>query len=128
MDSIDQQIQYFVPKVNAEFGLGDKNDQSIDYFRKIKDVAEFVTGNGWYVVYCIAPDMWGNKELYVISLYVEPDQRPYRLLKIMHLIFEKAKTNACHKVMMGCHLGNKQRFHAFLQKNGWTASIFEKEI
>ena len=87
----EQWIEHYVPIVNAEYGRSDKNAESIDYFKKLIGIAEFVCTDNYYLVYLIAPDMWGDKTFYVVSFYIMPSKRAELLRKVLFLIERLAK-------------------------------------
>ena len=125
---IDKEIEHWVRIVNEEFGLSDKNEASVAYFKELKPIASFVTGKGWYLVYSTLPDMWGNIGLYVHSFYVMTKNRGKGVLQVIHTIFNTAKILGCKKIVMGCHLGNVEKFNKFLKGMGFKPSVFVKEI
>lgn len=130
MDKLDESIEYFVRRVNKELGKSDKDDFTINWFKALKGIARFIEGENkaWYIVYIVAPTMWGNKELSVVSFYAEPGVgRVGRLLKIMRLIHRTAKAEGCRRIVMGSHAGNREKLNRFLRASGFKEQSFVKE-
>ena len=125
--NIEQWIEHYVPIVNAEYGRSDRNAESIDYFKKLIGIAEFVVNNDYYLVYIVAPDMWGDLTLYLVSFYIMPDKRKAVFLrKLFSLIERLAKKNKVKYIVAGSHLNTK--FHNFLLLTGYHQATFRKEI
>lgn len=120
-------IKKWVEIVNAEYGLSDRNDESIDYFMKIKDLANFDIDDESYLVTLVSKDMWGNKILSVISYYILPEYRNYRnFKKIQKRIEELAKINNVKYIYQGSHYNEK--LNRILVKQGYSMGILKKEI
>ena len=131
MDKLDEAIEYFVRRVNKELGKSDKDAFTIQWFQALKGVARFIEGENkaWYIVYIVAPTMWGDKELSVVSFYVEPGKgRTGRLLKIMRVIQQSAEAEGCRRIVMGSHTGNRDKFGRFLRQLGFQEQSFVKEV
>lgn len=128
MHEIEQAICKWVPMVNAEYGLSDKNDFSIEWFKKLIGVAEFVIEDDYYLVYLVAPDMWGEKILNVVSFYIVPQKRRALSLKVFKHMMRFAKQKGCARIAMGCHLGDTQTFNQFLSACGFKPQTFTKEV
>lgn len=120
-------ITRWVKIVNAEYGLSDKNKSSIDYFVKLKDIANFEFFNEGYLVTLVSDDMWGNKVLSVLSYYILPEHRNYKnFKKIQNRIEELAKTNNVRYIYQGSHLNSK--LNNVLEKMGYSTGFYKKEI
>ena len=120
-------IEKWVKIVNAEYGLSDRNDESIDYFMKIKDLANFDVDNISYLVTLVSKDMWGNKMLSVLSYYILPEHRSYKnFKKIQNRIEELAKINNVKYIYQGSHLNYK--LNNVLEKMGYSVGFYKKEI
>ena len=131
MDKLDESIEYFVRRVNKELGKSDKDDFTINWFKALKGIARFIEGENkaWYIVYIVAPTMWGDKELSVVSFYAEPGAgRVGRLLKVMRVIQQSAEAEGCRRITMGGHFGNRDKFGHFLRKLGFVEALFIKEV
>lgn len=120
-------IKKWVEIVNAEYGLSDRNDESIDYFMKIKDLANFDIDDESYLVTLVSKDMWGNKMLSVLSYYILPEHRSYKnFKKIQKRIEELAKINNVKYIYQGSHLNSK--LNKVLEKMGYSVGFYMKEI
>ena len=120
-------IEKWVKIVNAEYGLSDRNDESIDYFMKIKDLANFDVDNISYLVTLVSKDMWGNKMLSVLSYYILPEHRSYKnFKKIQNRIEELAKINNVKYIYQGSHLNSK--LNNVLENMGYSVGFYKKEI
>lgn len=125
--TIDDWIEYYVPIVNREYGLSDKNAQSIAYFKNLKGVARFVCTKSYYIVYLVYPNMWGDKCFGVISFYIKPECRTLTMfLKVWRLINKLAKSKNVKYIDCGSHLNDK--FNSFLIADGFHVATFRKEI
>lgn len=103
-----EKIRFWVEQVNKEFGLSDKNEESIKFFEKIAPISDVIDG-GYYYVWCIvAPDMWGEKYLSVVSWYIMPDKRTVgNFKKIQQEIITLAKDKKVGYIIQGSHLNDK---------------------
>lgn len=120
-------ISKWVKLVNAEYGLSDRDDESIDYFMKLRDYALFDYTNEYYLVCLPSVDMWGNKMLSVLSYYILPEHRSYKnFKKIQNRIEELAKINNVRYIYQGSHLNSK--LNNVLEKMGYSVGFYKKEI
>lgn len=120
-------IEKWVKIVNAEYGLSDRDEESIDYFMKLRDCALFDYTNEYYLVCLPSVDMWGEKILSVVSYYILPEYRNYKMFKkIQDRIEELAKINKVDYIYQGSHLNPK--LNKVLYKMGYVEGILKKEI
>ena len=125
--TIDEWIDFYVPIVNREYGLSNKNKQSIVYFKRLKGVARFVCTKSYYIVYFIHPNMWGDKTLYVISFYIRPEVRTFKTFrKVWSIINGIAQNKKVKYIEAGSHLNSK--FNKFLLSDGFHIATLRKEI
>lgn len=124
----DDVIEYWVKIVNDEIGRSDRNEQSIDYFKKIRPFSKFVYNDRWYLVMMPTVNMWGDKILAVVSCYVKKDFRknPRNFLEIQREIKKFANEKKVRYIIQGSHI-NKD-YYKFLVKLGYQISEMRKEI
>ena len=122
---IEQALTYYIPKVNAEMGLEDKNAFTMEFLRKMLPALKCYIGENGYILYVIAPDYWGVKELAVISFYVEPKARktPKAFLELIRFVQKEAQLQKCHKLVMGGHF-NRDKMGHFFEKIGFKPMTF----
>ena len=123
----DKVIEKWVRMVNKEIGRRDTNDYCIEYFKRLKGIATFDTHKEWYMVYMIFPNMWGDKELHIISLYVHPKHRTGKnFLTIQRKIKQLAIKNKVRYTIQGSHIDNK--YFKFLSGLGYEVADMRKEF
>jgi len=122
---IEQALGYYIPKVNAELGLIDKNAFTMEFLRKLLPALKCYIGENGYILYVIAPDYWGEKELAVVSFYVEPGARksPKALLELIRFVQKEAQIQKCRKLVMGGHF-NEAKMPRFFEKIGFKPMTF----
>ena len=120
-------IRYWVEQVNKEFGLSDKNEESIKFFESIAPISEVIDG-GYYYVWClVAPDMWGEKYLSVVSWYIMPDKRTIgNIKKIQQEIIKLAKDKKVGYIIQGSHLNDK--LFGILRKIGYRTASMRRDV
>ena len=120
-------INRWIEEVNEEFNLSDKNKLSSIYFAEIKDTCIFIIEPEWYAVLMPSVDMWGRREMGVISYYVKKDCRNIRLfLKIQKKFEELARAFDCEVLLQGSHLGD--RLFSYLERSGYKVATMRKEL
>ncbi len=124
----EKKIRYWVELVNAEYGLSDKNEESVNYFKNISLFSHFYETEQYYLVLMTSKNMWGEKELNVISYYIKPEFRnnPRYLLEIQKLIKNVAIELKVKYINQGGHLNDG--ILDFLGKIGYKVSSMRKEI
>lgn len=120
-------INQWIEEVNAEFGLSDKNRLSSIYFEQIKNGCIFILEPDWYAVLSPNVDMWGNREMDIISYYIKKEKRNIRLFLTIQRKFEElAKAFDCKFLIQGSHLGD--RLFKYLEHSGYNVAVMKKEI
>lgn len=123
MDVIDRWIE----EVNAEFGLSEKNKLSSIYFEQIKDDCIFIIQPEWYAVLSPSIDMWGRRQMDIVSYYIKKESRNIRLFLTIQRKFEEiAKAFDCQFIVQGSHLGD--RLFKYLERSGYKVAVMRKEI
>ena len=122
---LERALTYYIPKVNAELGLENKNEFTLEFLRKMLPALKCYIGIAGYILYVISPDYWGEKELAVISFYVEPKARknPKALLELIRFVQNEARKQGCHKLVMGGHF-NREKMQNFFKKMGFKPMTF----
>lgn len=120
-------IERWIGEVNTEFELTDKNKLSSIYFENIKDSCIFILEPDWYAVLSPSVDMWGRREMCIISYYVKQESRNIRLFLLIQKKFEElAKAFDCQFIVQGSHLGD--RLFKYLERNGYKVAEMRKEL
>lgn len=124
--SIDE-INAWVEEVNNEFDLSEHNWESVDYFVKIKNFCVFILEPDWYAVLMFDSDMWGNRELQVISYYIRKEKRSFKTFREINKKFEElARAFDCRYLLQGSHLD--KRLFDYLGKSGYKLAVMKKEL
>lgn len=124
--SIDE-INAWVEEVNKEFDLSEHNWESVDYFVKIKNFCVFILEPDWYAVLMFDSDMWGNRELQVISYYIRKEKRSFKTFREINKKFEElARAFDCRYLLQGSHLD--KRLFDYLGKSGYKLAVMKKEL
>ena len=101
-------IKHYVPLVNAEFGLSDKNKESIDFFQRILPYSDYIIDDEHYVWVIPSKDMWGVPYLSVVSFYIKPQLRTVGYFKkVQDEIIMLAKKHKVEYIVQGSHLNDK---------------------
>lgn len=120
-------IEGWIKQVNEEFGLTDKNQACLQHFAALKNYYIFIVESDFYAVLEPSVDIWGTREMHVVSYYIKPDKRNIRLfLKIQHKFEEISKAWDCKFLYQGSHLGD--RLYSYLERNGYKVATMRKEI
>lgn len=124
---LKENIKKWTKIVNQEYGLEKKNHITIEYFLKTKDLCQFIFKDNWYLVYYISHDMWGNKEMCILSYYILKEKRTIKLfLQVQKTIKSIAKSEKVKYIIQGSHLNDK--LFSYLQKDGYKISTMRKEL
>ena len=120
-------ITAWVNQVNKEYGLEDKDSYTVEFFKTIEPISEVIDG-GYYYIWClIAPDMWGEKYLSVVSWYIMPDKRNVATFKkVQDEIIKLAKRKKVGYIIQGSHLNDK--LHRVLGKMGYRVASMRRDI
>lgn len=122
----EETIRYWVEQVNKEIGREDRNDISVRYFMALREIAVFDVQNEYYLVYLITPNMWGDLELHIVSLYIKPEFRKGKhFLMIQNKIKGVCKENNVRYTYQGSHIDNK--YFKFLKGIGYNVCTMRKE-
>lgn len=120
-------INRWIVEVNKEFGLSAKNALSSEYFAQIKDVCIFILERDWYAVLMPSVDMWGKREMHIMSYYIRKESRNIRLFLMIQKKFEElARAFDCEVLLQGSHLGD--RLFSYLERNGYKVAVMRKEL
>jgi hypothetical protein len=127
-DTIDiDTIRGLVRRVNAEYGLSDKNEVSERWFWELRDRVKFVIEDWGYLVYSLAEDMWGDREFHVVSFWIAPEKRSAgEFIRLQGMIERRAREQHCRYVIQGSHLNKK--LYSWLEKAGYRKSSMKKEL
>lgn len=126
-DVSTETINRWIVEVNEEFGLSEKNALSGNYFATVKDMCIFILEPEWYAVLMLSSDMWGTREMHIVSYYIRKEYRNIRLfLQIQRKFEELAKAFDCKFLLQGSHLGD--RLFRYLEKRGYKVAVMRKEI
>lgn len=120
-------ITAWVNQVNKEYGLEDKDSYTVEFFKTIEPISEVIDG-GYYYIWClIAPDMWGEKYLSVVSWYIMPEHRNVATFKkVQDEIIKLAKRKKVGYIIQGSHLNDK--LHRVLGKMGYRVASMRRDI
>lgn len=123
----ERQIRTWVKRVNKEFGLSSKDEESVAWFMRFRGVAEFIGCKEYYFVGMPTTDMWGKKGFAILSCYVRPEYRNIKtILKLQREMVSVAKKfNSCY-IIQGSHLGDK--YFKFLKGIGYKVCEMRKEL
>ena len=122
----EETIRYWVNLVNTEIGRTDRNEDSVRYFMALRNVAVFDITDKYYMVYIIAPDMWGDLELSLVSTYIKPEYRTGKcFLEIQNKIKGVVRKNNVKYTVQGSHIDNK--YFKFLKGIGYEVFSMRKE-
>ena len=120
-------IKGWIETIDAEFGLSAQNEACLRHFAAMKDYYIFIFEPDWYAVLEPAADLHGNREMYVVSYYIKPESRDFRLfLTIQRKIEQIAKAWDCRFLIQGSHLGD--RLFKYLEHSGYKVATMKKEL
>lgn len=122
----EETIRKWAVLYNTEIGRADRIEESVRYFMALRNVATFIEEKEYYLVYMIAPDMWGDSTLYVVSFYIKPEYRNTNMfLKMQRRIESVAKENKIRYTIQGSHIDD--RYFKFLSGIGYKVATMIKE-
>ena len=120
-------LEKWIKTFNKEYGLSHKNKECLDYFMKIREIANFDIYDDSILVTLVFGDAWGEKILSVVTYYILPEHRNYKnFIKIQNRIDELAKNNNVRYIYQGSHLAPK--LNSVLMKRGYQVGVMKKEI
>ena len=127
MITVSDWIRYYVPLVNKEFGLSDRNEESIRFFERIKPLSDYIVDEKHYVWVLFTEDMWGFPCMSVISSYIKPEYRTVGMFrKMQDEIIMLAKSKKIKYILQGSHLNDK--LHKVLGKMGYKVASMRRDI
>lgn len=104
----EENLDYWIPIVNGEYGLSERNHVSKDYFMSIKDLCDFISNKKYYIVALKGYDMWGNSSITIMSWYIKPKYRTIKVIKqLQQDIIDLAKLKNVRYIYQGSHLNDK---------------------
>lgn len=122
----EETIRKWAVLYNTEIGRADRIEESVMYFMALRNVATFIEEKEYYLVYMIAPDMWGDSTLYIVSFYIKPEYRNTNMfLKMQRRIESVAKENKIRYTIQGSHIDD--RYFKFLSGIGYKVATMIKE-
>lgn len=120
-------IKQWIKTVNNEFGLTDKNDASYRFFESMKNFYIFILDPVMYAVLEPATDMWGTKEMNVVSFYIMKEHRSLKNLNLLQEKIEEIARAFNVKVLnQGAHLD--ERLFLYLKRKGYKQASMRKEL
>lgn len=123
----EERIDYWIPIVNGEYGLTDKNHITKDWFMQIKDYCDFVDNDKYYIVSLRSWDMWGNANITIMSWYIKPEYRTLcNIKRLQRDIIELAKLKNVKYIYQGSHLNDK--ILSLLGKMGYKTQTMILEV
>ncbi len=120
---VSKKAKKYCEKIEEEF------QTNIDYnvLELVDSVADAISYKFGYLLYLIAPNLFGEKEFNVVSWYINPKQRNFKnFMKIQRDIKKLAKDSGCRYIKQYSHLNPK--LNRWLEKVGYTVSEYKKEI
>lgn len=124
----DRVIEKWVKIINKRFGREDRNDFSIEYFKKIRALpgVNMESHRGWYLVTITTTDMWGDTYLNLLSCGVMPDKNAgLNFLKIQRRIKDIAKRKKIKYTVQGSSIVGG--YNKLLSKMGYEVCDLRKE-
>ncbi len=120
-------IDKWIKIVNREFRLSRRNKYSTAFFYGFKDQSYFYIGNEGYFVAMEQQDMWGFRELTILSYYLLPEARTLENLNALLEEMEKlAKALKIKRICQGSHLNEK--LPIYLKYKGYKISEMRKDL
>lgn len=126
-DVPDDVVKNWIETVNAEYGLTERNRFTISYIDSIRAESIFIYDEDKYAVLTPCPDLWGNKEIVVVSFYIRPEKRSLKTLnELQNVIEQTARENGAKYINEGSHF--EPRLHLYLQYRGFEVANLRKEL
>lgn len=120
---VRQKEKRYLDLIEQEFKI--KIDREV--LECLKKLAQTKVYNFGYLLYLPTPNLFGEKELNVLSWYIEPKQRNFKnFMKIQRDIKKLAKDNGCRYIKQYSHLNPK--LNRWLEKTGYIVGEYKKEI
>ena len=125
--TVHEWIREYVPLVNAEFGLSDKNEWGIRYFENMIKYSDYIIDDKHYVWVVCSKDMWEVPFMSVLSSYIKPEYRTVGMFrKMQEEIIMLAKSKKIKYILQGSHLNDK--LHKVLGMMGYKTSSMRRDI
>ena len=123
----EERLDYWIPMVNAEYGLSERNAASKEFFMRLIPLCDFIDNDKYYIVSIYSWDMWGNSNITILSWYIKPEHRNIKTIKqVQEDIIELAKLKKVKYIYQGSHLGDK--IFNLLEKYGYKPQTFIREV
>lgn len=120
-------VKYYVPIVNDEFGLSDRNENSIEFFQRILPYSDYIIDDEHYLWVISSMDMWGVPYLSVVSWFIKKEHRTVGYFKkVQDEIIMLAKKHKVEYIVQGSHLNDK--LYKVLGKMGYRTSIMRRDL
>ena len=127
MVEVGDWIRYYVPLVNEEFGLSDRNEKSIEFFQRILPYSDYIIDDWHYLWVIPSFDMWGDSYLIVVSFYIKQQYRTVKnFRKLQDEIIMLAKKHKSVYIIQGSHLNGK--LHKILSKMGYETAQMMRRV
>ena len=125
--SVIDWIKYYVPLVNEEFGLSDRNEKSIEFFRNLMPLSDCIIDDWHYLWVLPSYDMWGDRYLMVASFFIKKEHRTVASFrKLQEEIIMLAKKHKSVYIIQGSHLNGK--LHKVLSKMGYETAQMMRRV
>ena len=120
-------IKYYVPLVNEEFGLSDRNEKSIQFFRNLMPLSDYIIDDWHYLWVLPSYDMWGDKYIMVVSYFIKKEHRTVaNFRKLQDEIIMLAKKHKSVYIIQGSYLNGK--LHKVLSKMGYETAQMMRRV
>lgn len=123
----EEDIDYWIPIVNGEFGLSDKNHITREWFYRTMPSLEILQDEKHYFVFVRTWSMYGDNEMTIVSMYIKPEYRTLGMIRqTQREIVELAKSKNIRYIYQGSHLNKK--YDKLLQTLGYKPQTYRLEI
>lgn len=120
-------VRYYVPMVNEEFGLSNKNEASIRFFDMILPISDYIIDEEHYVWVIPSRDMWDVPYLSVVSWFIKKEHRTVGYFKkVQDEIIMLAKKHKVEYIVQGSHLNDK--LHKVLERMGYKTAEMRRYL
>lgn len=120
-------VKYYVPIVNKEFGLSDRNEKSIEFFQRLLPFSDYIIDDWHYLWVVPSYDMWGDKYLMVASYFIKKEKRTVaNFRKLQDEIIMLAKKHKSVYIIQGSHLNGK--LHKILSNMGYETAQMMRRV
>ena len=127
MVEVGDWIKYYVPLVNEEFGLSDRNEKSIEFFQRLIPFSDYIIDDWHYLWVISSSDMWGDKYIMVVSYFIKKEHRTVaNFRKLQDEIIMLAKKHKSVYIIQGSYLNGK--LHKVLSKMGYETAQMMRRV